>query len=603
MGEQEVGIDSIIKKLILPVFAMVILVSLVSFEAIASDFSEQALVERTANSDHYYLGDGKYSAEIYGFDVNMKDSEGAYRPYTEVTSFKSNDDGLVLEWNNKTVKLRFYTKNWIGMKSMLSGMNPADKADLDFKTAIEKNRGSYYYNHLLNKTYQPSKIGYQVEATNVKCTPEGYSLVCGEQKIDFSQAAEEQGLGVSIKSSYVEFQGDNLSYIDPVVYLNTSHYGYTRKLYNGALTYDAQPSAMKVGSWSAGSSYATMRSYIEFNLSSIEPRSTINDVDLKFYVETVDVADCNDGNVDVNAYDVPDGTYTIPPVTGPQITSLHNGMNSGTDLGDVSSGGFILADMATWKTVDLGASADNLVQADINDSKHFIAGLVATDEYWEPNRADCEAFLPVTQYSNPPLLILNYTDNVPPRYQGISVTPSSPQIYDPAKAYQFNITFTDSHMASAKLFINDGYHNFTSATSGQVLSFNVTGLLAGTYSYHWCGLDDYANTNCTPTYTYTINHSGKPEIETGIKNAIYTATIHTDKQAYIRYMNGTQMLGRFDKIASYGQQRWLFNYITAEDIYTNIQSITPTIYVWENTSLAQSEIEYQVEAFINATRT
>lgn len=90
--------------------------------------------------------------------------------------------------------------------------------------------------------------------------------------------------------------------------------------------------------------------------------------------------------------------------------------------------------------------------------------------------------------------------------------------------------------------------------------------------------------------------------QTGIKNKIPSASIYTDQQIYVRYLNGTQMLGTFDKVAVYGNQRWAFNVISGSDQFTNMLNLTPSLYVWEgNSSLSTEQIQNQVETLISST--
>ena len=90
-------------------------------------------------------------------------------------------------------------------------------------------------------------------------------------------------------------------------------------------------------------------------------------------------------------------------------------------------------------------------------------------------------------------------------------------------------------------------------------------------------------------------------IETGIYNAIPLAQIYTNQQVYARYMNSSQMLGTFDKIAVYRNQRWAFNYIGNDESFTRMYSMQPVLFIWENQSISGGEISSQVEAYIEAT--
>jgi hypothetical protein len=90
----------------------------------------------------------------------------------------------------------------------------------------------------------------------------------------------------------------------------------------------------------------------------------------------------------------------------------------------------------------------------------------------------------------------------------------------------------------------------------------------------------------------------------GITNALGSgATIYTDIQVYIRYLNGTQKIGRFDKLASFGNQRWAFNYITSNESSTGMSSLGKVINIVEYTNVTSYEIALNVQNAISATLT
>lgn len=94
---------------------------------------------------------------------------------------------------------------------------------------------------------------------------------------------------------------------------------------------------------------------------------------------------------------------------------------------------------------------------------------------------------------------------------------------------------------------------------------------------------------------------GDSSIVAGIQTALPLAQIYSDQQVYVRYDNGTQMLGRFDKVALYRNQRWAFNYITTGESFTYMYDMSPSLYVWENQSLTSAQIQSQVTNRILAT--
>lgn len=90
-------------------------------------------------------------------------------------------------------------------------------------------------------------------------------------------------------------------------------------------------------------------------------------------------------------------------------------------------------------------------------------------------------------------------------------------------------------------------------------------------------------------------------IENGIRAVLPFAEIYTDQQVYVGYINGSHMLGSFDKIARYRNQRWLLNYISTGESFTRMSSVEPVLFIWENQSLSNAQIESQVQSFVAAT--
>lgn len=95
---------------------------------------------------------------------------------------------------------------------------------------------------------------------------------------------------------------------------------------------------------------------------------------------------------------------------------------------------------------------------------------------------------------------------------------------------------------------------------------------------------------------------GRNAIEEGINNTIPSSTIYTDLEVDVRYLNGTQVRGTFDKVAFLNNQRWAFNYVTSGENFTNMANSSYHISnVWEENSLTISQIFDAVVDFINNT--
>ncbi len=136
----------------------------------------------------------------------------------------------------------------------------------------------------------------------------------------------------------------------------------------------------------------------------------------------------------------------------------------------------------------------------------------------------------------------------------------------------------------------------TPATSGHTHQITVT-------TGQTTNEPQYTNITLFVLTSMIANESeGRNAIVEGINNTIPNAIIYTDLEVDVRYLNGTQAKGSFDKIAFNSTKRWAFNYITSGESFTNILSSSYKIFnVWENTSLSYGQIVEQVQSFINWT--
>jgi hypothetical protein len=151
--------------------------------------------------------------------------------------------------------------------------------------------------------------------------------------------------------------------------------------------------------------------------------------------------------------------------------------------------------------------------------------------------------------------------------------------------------------------------NITNWSSGNDLGFicekgdgSSFGVELTAYTYD--SIEDYPKPTLTIEYEEIVTNEtlAREAIVEGINNTTPNATIYTDLEVNIRYMNGTQNNGVFDKVAFLSSQRWGFNYITESENYTNMSSSSYNIFnVWENTSLTYDQIVSQVENYINET--
>ncbi len=108
----------------------------------------------------------------------------------------------------------------------------------------------------------------------------------------------------------------------------------------------------------------------------------------------------------------------------------------------------------------------------------------------------------------------NYTlsiDTTPPQYSDISSDPISSVTYNQMNFYEFNITWIDN-LELSEVILEHNFSGFMQNQTityhiGNIYSYNVTNLSAGTYYYRWYANDTIDNQNSTSPYEYLINKS------------------------------------------------------------------------------------------------
>lgn len=95
------------------------------------------------------------------------------------------------------------------------------------------------------------------------------------------------------------------------------------------------------------------------------------------------------------------------------------------------------------------------------------------------------------------------SDTTPPSISNLVSVPSSPATYSQSQTYRFNITVTDSNLD--KVIIEFNGTNRTTTRTGNVNSFSITGLKAGSYNYKWIANDTFRNQNTSTTQTFVID--------------------------------------------------------------------------------------------------
>ncbi len=93
-------------------------------------------------------------------------------------------------------------------------------------------------------------------------------------------------------------------------------------------------------------------------------------------------------------------------------------------------------------------------------------------------------------------------------------------------------------------------------------------------------------------------------MEQGINSSVLgpSASKLTDQKIFSRNLVNAQVLGRFDKVAIGGNQRWAFNYVTVGDTNVNMFNLTPVLYTLEMSNLNSAQITDMVSKLINNTK-
>ncbi|HDS45327.1 MAG TPA: hypothetical protein ENN68_04420 [Methanomicrobia archaeon] len=98
-------------------------------------------------------------------------------------------------------------------------------------------------------------------------------------------------------------------------------------------------------------------------------------------------------------------------------------------------------------------------------------------------------------------------DEMPPTYSTIITVPASPTVYVPGQNYTFSITVLDNVAVETVVFQFEGVNHTNLTNVGDVYSYQLTDLAAGTYTYRWYMNDTSDNWNSTPNLGYIINQA------------------------------------------------------------------------------------------------
>lgn len=215
-----------------------------------------------------------------------------------------------------------------------------------------------------------------------------------------------------------------------------------------------------------------------------------------------------------------------------------------------------------------------------------------------------------TAESAPSLTAANCTScNIP---YGDSTEPYSTSDTTPT----FSITTNDN----ANCRIGDTNENFTTmgssrdcsttGTSSHVCTLTVQDELVFSTDYVYIACENLNNkegANATAMLTMQIDNlaqNSTNHIDIGIKNSVIWpgATIYSDQAIYIRDVYNQQISATVDRVAVYGNQRWILHVTDENETRPALFNISPVVYTLNLANVSLTEIENKVTALINSTK-
>lgn len=499
-------------RLLIPaiIIAMIFLVSYVSAAA------PPTVVRRTAETDLTNLFNNTYVRTYYSGAVNMPNASGQYHPYEDLTNLTYNGRGtdtLTLTWNNKEVVMTVYQIDG-GTKEYLQDLDAPSLTSLDFNSSIKKLRGAIEYNHTMTSVLanQPDFIGYNITTENVTCSADSdnYLLVCGEQRISFKGAVQNQNLTVNITSTSVQLNGSDLSYIDPIV-----SYNFTNESINSALECvdddETQPGFDGLNAiWDLSCDPAwpidrTSDPALDADDNDrLEPTNYANSYNALYLTTLIqeEISSILEMNITVIAFN----------------SNYLNPRNQEIRIWNYSAGNFSKVANATLEDRTEGElfwSLDSDFETYINTTNNnlsivLLEGLDDFDTYG------------IDFYK----VDIMFNDTIPPTYSLLSVSPENNTEFAPGKQYTFSSTWTDLDAGLDTILIEIDGTNYSAATGlngddNYSVEFGVVTLDAGVHNYTWWANDTRGNGNATEVMYFTVAKNSSYDLDIQTSGAVF----------------------------------------------------------------------------------
>ena len=175
--------------------------------------SKQGDKEFGPNWDRTEISPGTFTQTIYSNDINLKDSNGIYKPLSQVVNLKSQNDAITISWNGKTINMSSYVKVPLGQQKK------SEKIGLGMTSGKNTDKGIMSWEHKFSNITNQHKFGYDITYDGVSCTQKGQKYYCDELVIDFGKWVEKN-LTVASGLNSIEVSGNDLSDLDPTVIIN-----------------------------------------------------------------------------------------------------------------------------------------------------------------------------------------------------------------------------------------------------------------------------------------------------------------------------------------------------------------------------------------------
>jgi hypothetical protein len=124
----------------------------------------------------------------------------------------------------------------------------------------------------------------------------------------------------------------------------------------------------------------------------------------------------------------------------------------------------------------------------------------------------------------------------------------------------------------------------------------------------YIGCSNIESANASTAFPMLISSLETPNsteaIQQGIENSVIGqgATVYTNQKVYLRALNGSNVAATVAKVAVYGNQRWLFNYVNATGTTLGLFNLTPVVYSLDMKNISVKAIRGNVTALINSTK-